>query len=165
MESLLKSFIDDLEKTVGSLYYDDDAFFDDPVKLESEDLPNIVFEVDPTLEYMNVYRVFSYYSYSRSIRETLDDKEELENDIYQFLVQQEYEKYLHQLPFTIDTYVDDCWGCPYNDVYVGITNVPCDVDLAEKFIGLTVEFDLLNFPLDLNAFKSKKLARFYNDMD
>lgn len=158
MEVFLKLFIDDLEKAVGSLYYDDDDFFDDPVRLESEDLPDIVFEVDPTLEYMNVYRVFSYYNYSRSIRENLDDKEELENDIYQFFVQQEYEKYLSQLPFAIDTNAEDCWGCPCYDVYVGLTNVPCDVDLAKKFVELTKTFDSLDSPCDLNAFKTKKLS-------
>ena len=157
IESFLKLFIDDLEKAVGPLYYDDDNAFDDPVRLELEDIPNIIIEVAPTLEYMNVYRVFSYYSYSRSIREKLDDKEELENDIYQFFEQQEYEKYLRQLPFTIDTNIEDCWGCPCYDVYVGITNVQCDVNLAKKFIELTRTFDSLDAPRDLNAFKTRKL--------
>lgn len=158
MEGFLKLFIDDLEKVVGSLYYDDDDLFDDPVRLESEDLPDIVFEVSPTLEYMNVYRVFSYYSYSRSIRENLDDKEELENDIYKFFEQQEYEKYMRQLPFTIDTNIDDCWGCPCYDVYVGIANAQCDVNIAKKFVDLTLIFDSLGLPRDLNAFRSQRLS-------
>ncbi len=158
MEGFLKLFIDDLEKAVGSLYYDDDDAFEDPVRLESEDFPDIVFEVSPTLEYMNVYRVFSYYSYSRSIRENLNDKEELENDIYKFFAQQEYEKYMRQLPFNIDTNIDDCWGCPCYDVYVGITNAQCDVNLAKKFVDLTLTFDSLDLPRNLDVFRAQRLS-------
>ena len=66
IEGFLKLFIDGMASEVGSLYYDDDINDDEDVlRLDLEDYPGVVVEVDTLLEYMDIYRIFPYYDYHK----------------------------------------------------------------------------------------------------
>jgi len=159
IERSLQQFINDLEEAIGSLYYDEENISDDALRLELEDYPGIVIDIDPFLEYMSIYRSFSYYDYSRTLRENMCNIEELEEDIYKHYEQTDYANYLQQLPFDIDTQYDDCWGCPCYEVYVGLTRVPSEVKLAKDFVDLTIQFDSLSLPCNVNEYKEQRVNR------
>ena len=156
----LKSFINDLQNTVGSLYYEEEDLNGEVVRLELEDIPYVMVEIETSLNYMNIYRVFSYQDFSRHIREKLSDKEdieELEQDIFTYYVQNDYVKFLQKSQIDVDIYTDDCWGCPCYDTYVGLMQIPCDVISAKEFVALTQKFDTSLLPYSFKEYRKQKL--------
>ena len=159
-DDFLKSFINDLQDTVGPLYYEEEDLNEDVVRLELEDVPYVMVELETSLNYMNIYRVFSYQDFPRHIRENLGDKEEieeLEQDIFTYYVQNDYVKFFQQAQIDVDIHTDDCWGCPCYDTYVGLTQVPCDVISAKEFVELTRKFDTSLLPYSFKEYRKRKL--------
>ncbi len=135
IHGFLQLFIDDLEAKVGSLYYEDDiGENDDKIRLELEDHPNIVVEVDTLLESMDVYCGFSYYDYHKDERMSAG-LEEIEQEIKQYYIQKDFEKAL-STRYNVEVWDDDCWGCHCQDVCVGVQQVKCDVAIVKNFVDI-----------------------------
>lgn len=155
MEGFLKLFIDDLESKVGSLYYDEDFdISDDGIRLELEEYPGIVVEVDILLDHMDIYQVFSYYDYKKSEREAVD-KEEIEQEISRYYEQKDFEKAV-SMKYKVEVWEDDCWGCPCLDILVGLRNVKCDIGIVEDFIKI---YSTVNSSIMVNDFSEIKKQR------
>lgn len=135
IDGFLKLFIDNLESITGPLYYEDEIEEgQDVIRLELEDYPYVVFEVDLLLEYMNMYQVFSYTEYTTTIRESGCDVEDIEYDIAMYYEQKDCEALLRKVFQDVQIWEDGCWGCPCFEMNVGLSHVPCDIHLVRKFM-------------------------------
>ena len=158
MNGFLKLFIDDLTAEICSLYYDEESDIDeDEIRLEPEEYPGIVIEVDRLMNHINVYRVFSYYDYNKREREA-GVLEEIEQEIMRYYEQKDFEKALSRR-YKSEVWADDYWGCPCVDVLVGWRNIKCDIRIVKDFIEIYSTFDLLQGNSGLPETRKFRLER------
>ena len=59
-DDFLKSFINDLQNTVGPLYYEEEDLNEEVVRLELEDVPYVMVELETSLNYIDKRTVVWY---------------------------------------------------------------------------------------------------------
>ena len=156
IEGFLKLFIDGMASEVGSLYYDDDINDDEDVlRLDLEDYPGVVVEVDTLLEYMDIYRIFPYYDYHKDERASAD-LEDLEREIALYYEQKDFEKAV-STKYNVDIWGDDCWGCPGYDVFVGLKQVKCDISIVKAFVDICSNFWAVNREREFADIRKRRL--------
>ena len=161
IEGFLKLFVDDLSSEVGPLYYDNEIdISEDSIKLQVEDCPEVMVEVDTLLDHMDVYCVFPYFDYKKDER-MLADIEDLEHEIAQYYKQKDFERALSgKIKFNV--WEEDFLGCPGCDVCVGLRNVKCDILIVKEFINIYLNSELLEKSNNFSEIRSRRLERFFS---
>ena len=137
--SFLKLFINEIEDTGLSLYYEDeqDSILNEEIVLEIEGNTIKYIKIDKYLSYMDVYLSLQYYDAKKSERLDGSCIEEIERDHLLYMFQKNFEKE-RILQYTIEAWDDEySYLCPYPDIYVGLHNVPCDVEIIKSFVEKT----------------------------
>ncbi len=134
----LKLFISEIETLGLSLYYDEqDADENEEIVLEIEGDVIVYVKIDKYLSNMDVYLSLQFYDAKRSERLDGSCVEEIERDHLLYMFQKNFEKE-SILQYTIETWDDEySYLCPYPDLYVGLHNVPCDIEIIKSFVEKT----------------------------
>lgn len=138
-----ESFLAEIEQIGITFYLDevDEIDSDEPVLLILDDYADCAIEVDPLLEYMDVYMVFPYYDASKSEREAGRCIEEIECDTELFLLENLFKlSFKKTTPFEVTEWDDGCYMCPGYTARVGLYHVPCDTSIIKSFFAHVTNF-------------------------
>lgn len=142
-------FLDDLMKMGFSFYIDDDDIDDDEksIRILCDENPDVVIELDPLLEHLNIYRTFEYYGLTKTDIEEGNAEEELAQDTGILFSERLFTSYISNRSFNLVTTWEDNYAylcsCAGYTTYVGYYKVPCTHNIISDFMGITKDYDQL----------------------
>jgi len=130
------TFLSEIQQ-VGINFYieeEDECNEDEPILLTLDDYVDCAIEVDPGLDYMNMYMTFPYYDASKSERASGNCFEEVGRDTELYLRESIFKSSLQKImPYLVTDWDDGCYMCPGYTARVGLYHVPCDVAIINSF--------------------------------
>lgn len=140
INGFLQFFLDSIEEEKISIIYDELDVDDDVLTVYLEDLPYAAIDISITLDSMDIYCAFPYNDYSKYDRARGIDEESLENEVFTYWKQKEFERFLKQSGFKVDVWDDGCYLCHGFNARVGFNHVDCKVEIIKKFVEIASQF-------------------------
>jgi len=138
-----ETFLSEIQQLGIDFYIEeeDETKEDEPILLILDDYIDCAIEVDPGLDYMNVYMIFPYYDASKSERESGNCFEEVESDTEQYLRESIFKSSLQKnVPYLVTDWDDGCYMCPGYTARVGLYHVPCEITIIKLFFDYVKVF-------------------------